>query len=86
MMDVEPFKHLTPVQDYVVIRAFTDYDGGVHPVGERWTYRGKGFLPYDDGLSLFVVIDGADHHIRMQWRDEEQGPIIETLTDHLVAA
>lgn len=85
-MQIERFQHLAPGHDYVVIRAFTDHDGDVHPVGERWTYRGKSFLPYEDGLSLFVVIGGVDHQIRMQWRAEEQGPIIDALTDYLATA
>jgi hypothetical protein len=78
-----PFAHLMPERDYVVARAFRDFDAGEHPVGEAWTYIGSSFLPYDDGLSLFVVIDGQRRQIRMQWRDEEQGPIIDHLQDYV---
>jgi Domain of unknown function (DUF3601) len=69
---------LRPGQRYTVIQAFRDYDGDDHPVGETWIFLGHNFLPYDDGLSLFVSKSGDDEwHIRMQWRPEEQGPIID---------
>jgi hypothetical protein len=70
---------------YRVTQSFTDYDGDVHPVGEEWTYLGYSFLPYDDGLSWFVSLDGAgEWHIRMQWREEEQAPVIDALPSYLV--
>ena len=63
---------------YEVVRAFTDFDGGEHPVGESWTFLGASFLPYDDGQSLFVSLDGErEWHIRMQWREEEQGAVLD---------
>ena len=77
------FMHLVSGQRYSVVRAFTDYDRDEHPVGETWTYIGSAFLPYDDGLSLFVEIDDKTRHIRMQWRNEEQGPIIDRLADYV---
>ena len=76
-----PFAHLWPQRDYVVVQAFRDFDGGMHEVGEGWTFIGSSFLPHDDGLSLFVVVDGQRRQIRMQWRDEAQGPIIDKLQD-----
>lgn len=82
----EAFKHLVSGRDYVVIQAFKDFDQGQHPVGERWTYIGSSFLPYDDGLSLFMEVDGKRRQVRMQWRDEEQGPIIDRLQDYVRAA
>ncbi len=80
-----PFKHLVTERDYVVVRSFVDFDSGQHLEGERWTFIGSSFLPYDDGLSLFVVIGGARRHIRMQWREEEQGPVIDRLEEFLQA-
>lgn len=80
------FKHLVPGRDYVVVPVFVDFDRGQHPVGERWTFIGSSFLPYDDGLSLFAVIDGQRSHIRMQWRKEEQGLVIDALQGYLQAA
>ncbi len=69
---------------YVVTRAFDDFDKVRHPVGEAWCFLGSNFLPYDDGLSLFVSLDGEQEwHIRMCWRPEDQGPIINALEDHV---
>lgn len=82
----EAFKHLIPGRDYVVVQAFTDFDHGEHPVGERWTFIGSSFLPYDDGLSLFLVLAGQRRQIRMQWRDEEQGPVIDALREYVQPA
>ena len=77
------FMHLVSGRRYTVVQAFADFDRDEHPVGEAWTYIGSAFLPYDDGLSLFVEIDDKTRHIRMQWRDEEQGPIIDRLKDYV---
>ena len=64
-----------------------DFDNAIHPVGESWIFLRSSFLPYDDGLSLFVSVDGkAERQIRMQWRDEEQGPIIDHLADYVTFA
>ena len=68
-------------QPYQVIKEFTDYDREVHPVGERWTYVGTAFLPYEDGLSLFVVKDGVELMYRLQLREEEQAGIINNFKD-----
>jgi hypothetical protein len=78
------FKHLIPGARYEVLRGFSDYDGKAHPTGEIWTFLGHNFLPHDDGLSLFVSLDG-DHewHIRLQWRDDQQGRLIDRLEDHI---
>jgi len=77
---------LHPGHSYRVTQAFRDYDGTIHPLGEQWTYLGYNFLPYDDGLSLFVSLDGEQEwHIRMQLRPEEQGPIVHDLSLYVVA-
>lgn len=81
-----PFKHLAPGRRYEVARAFTDFDGGQHRVGESWTYLTYSFLPYDDGLSLFATIDGNDQQVRMRWTAEDQGAVIDRLGDYLRAA
>lgn len=78
------FQHLFPGTRYEVATAFIDYDGVQHPVGEAWTYLGHSFLPHDDGLSLFVSFDGqSEWHIRLQWRPEAQGPLIDDLKGHI---
>lgn len=78
------FGPLKPGRRYQVVRAFDDYDRVRHEPGETWTFLGHNFLPYDDGLSLFVSLDGKQEwHIRMQWRDEEQGEVIGNLGDYV---
>ena len=66
---------------YRVVVAFEDYDRQVHPVGESWRFLRKGFVPYDDGLTLFVEKDGSETSIRLQWRSEAQGNIIDGFSD-----
>lgn len=75
---------LRPLATYRVVTAFIDYDKERHEVGERWKFLRKAFLPYDDGLSLFVEQDGRERHIRMQCREEEQRPIIDAFSDFVV--
>ena len=65
---------------YRVLREFTDFDGDAHRAGEEWTFLGSNFVPYEDGLSLFVSKDGvSEWQIRMQWRPEAQGPVLDRL-------
>jgi Domain of unknown function (DUF3601) len=80
------FKHLAVGARYAVVREFADFDGGIHPAGETWWFRGHNFLPYDDGLSLFVSLDGQrEWHIRLQWVPEQQGRIIDDLETYVRA-
>lgn len=74
--------NLTPGQEYLVTKPFVDYDGIVHGVGEVWTYRGTNFLPYEDGLTLHVTVNGAEAVYRLQWREEAQAAIIENFGDY----
>ena len=74
---------LTPGKTYHVIAGFEDYDGMIHPVGERWRFVGKNFLPYEDGLTLRIEQNGREISIRLQWRDETQGPIIDDFSDYV---
>jgi hypothetical protein len=79
-----PFQHLRPGARYVVRVAFRDYDGETHPEGESWVFRTHSFLPYEDGLSLFVSRpDGSERQIRLQWRPEAQAGIIDALDRHI---
>jgi len=74
------FGPLRPGRRYEVVQPFDDYDRVRHEIGEVWTFLGHNFLPHDDGLSLFVSLDGEQEwHIRMQWRPEEQGEVIGNL-------
>lgn len=69
-------------REYMVTRAFTDFDGQMRPAGERWVFKGYDFLPYDDGLTLFTEPGPG---VRLQWRPETQGAIIDNLGDYLSA-
>jgi hypothetical protein len=78
------FQHLVIGKRYRVVRAFTDFDRRGHPAGEEWTFEGHSFLPYDDGLSLFVQPDkGGAHQIRMRWTPEDQGPVVDALREYV---
>ena len=78
---------LTAGERYRVRRAFTDFDGDTHRPGEEWTFLGSSFLPYDDGLSLFVSFDGEQEwQIRMQWRPEAQGKVLDALSEYIEPA
>ena len=58
---------LTAGQKYRVVREFQDYDRQLHPEGEEWVFLRSSFLPYDDGMSWFVSIDGEhEWQIRLQ--------------------
>ncbi len=85
-MQTTTFGHLIVGRRYRVTRDFVDFDRGVHPVGGEWTFVGHSFLPYDDGLSLFVST-GGDHvrQIRMRWTPDDQGPIVDALRDYVMA-
>lgn len=55
----------------------------IHSVGESWRFLEKNFLPYDDGLSLFVEKDGQRTQFRFQWREESQAEIIDHFSDYV---
>jgi hypothetical protein len=79
-----PFRHLRSGARYEVVREFVDHGRDLHPVGEQWRYRGYSFLPYHDGLSLFVSLDDVrDWQIRLQWIPEEQADIVARLEQHI---
>lgn len=81
----QPYAHLVPGRRYHVVRAFVDHDGKAHPVGESWTFHRATFLPYEDGLSLFVAAPGSPpRQIRLQHRVEAEGPVIDALDRHLL--
>lgn len=77
---------LVPGQTYRVIKPFVDYDGTVHPVNESWRFVEKSFLPYEDGLSLFVERNTQTVSIRLQWREEAQAELIDNFSDFVVVA
>ena len=75
---------MTPGPTYRVVRPFTDFDGRRHAAGDLWTYRSESFLPYDDGLTLFVTINGQEAQIRMRVTPDDQGPIIDSFAEYLI--
>ncbi|MDH7974008.1 DUF3601 domain-containing protein [Sphingomonas sp. AR_OL41] len=81
------FQGLIVGGQYVVSAPFTDFDGDTHPAGEAWTFLGSAFQPHDDGLSLFVSLDGRQEwHIRLQWQPEAQAEIIDNLGRYVQSA
>lgn len=74
---------LVPGRIYIVIKAFTDYDGIIHSPGERWRFVEKNFLPYEDGLTLHVERNGRAETLRLQWREETQGQIIDDFSEYV---
>jgi len=77
---------LTPGQTYRVIKTFKDFDQITHSVGETWQFIEKNFLPYDDGLSLFVERNGQRIQYRLQWREDAQGEIIDNFSEFVEEA
>jgi hypothetical protein len=77
--------HLVPGRRYRVARPFVDFDGVDHPVGEEWLFLGSRYQVYDDGLSLFVSLDGEQEwHIRLRNTDPDQGALLAAFADHVV--
>ena len=86
-LDTSEFKGLRRGRRYRVAKAFRDFDGAEHTEGETWFFLGHAFLPYDDGLSLFVSLDGhREWHVRMRWTPDDQGQVIDSLEKFVVKA
>jgi len=76
---------LIPGRIYQVKVPFLDYDSNLHPVGERWSFIKNSFLPYEDGLTTWIEMDGRQSSFRLQWREETQGAIIDHFSDYVEA-
>jgi hypothetical protein len=72
---------LTAGRTYRVRKAFVDFDGTEHPVGETWRFLISSFVPYHDGLTLKVEINGTEKVFRFEWRSESQGDLIDRFSD-----
>jgi hypothetical protein len=71
---------------YRVMKAFTDFDGELHPEGEEWTFLRNAFLPYESGMTFFVSFDGREEsQIRLQWRPEAQSHVLDHLAEYVGA-
>lgn len=69
---------------YRVLKSFADYDGDAHSVGEEWVFLGYSFFPHEDGLSLFISLDGENEWmIRMQSRADQQGEVVNRLETYV---
>ena len=81
------FEFLKAGGRYKVCKRFADFDGDLHMPGEEWTFLGSSFAPHEDGLSLFISLDGSrEWQIRMMWRPEAQGRVIDELASYLKPA
>ncbi|MDO8329119.1 MAG: DUF3601 domain-containing protein [Fluviicoccus sp.] len=78
------YRHLKEGFTYRVAKEFRDYDHNLQSLGITLVFIGSNFVPYEDGLSLFVSINGIEQQIRLQCRPEEQKEIIENLEQYLV--
>ena len=74
---------LVPGTTYRVKTAFKDFDHISHNVGDSWRFVSKDFLPYDDGLTVHIERDGMAASIRLQWRDDAQGQIVDDFSDYV---
>ena len=85
-MNKTPFSafELKPNHVYRVIAPFRDFDGGLHPAGERWRYQSRNYFPYDAGMTLNVEGDGGLRSIRLQDYPEAQRGIIDSFSDFVV--
>ena len=72
------YQHLIPGSWYQIAKTFHDFDDLPRPRGTIFRYLGYRFLPYDDGLTLFVSFgDGNESTIRLQWRSGSQAEVLE---------
>lgn len=77
--------HLEPGRRYSVAREFADYDQDLHPVGESWIFLGYSFQHMDEGLSLYVSLDGEQEwYLPLQNGPEQQGEVMDYLEQYLV--
>ena len=75
---------LKPGQIYRVKAAFVDYDRKEHPVGETWRFVRHNFVPYDDGLTLYLEpLNETNGHrvIRLRCAPGDQEAIADHFSD-----
>ncbi len=80
------FQFLIPGRRYRVVKEFTDFDYFRHLVGEEWTFLGHSFLPHEDGMSFYISLDDREEWLLpLQWRNEQQGGVLDALGEHVRA-
>lgn len=72
-------------ETYQVIKEFADFDGKVHAAGETWVFEKTTYLPYNSGLSLFVVKNGRSVMHRFQDEPEKQQEILDNFMSYVEA-
>ncbi len=83
----KPYRYLRPGRLHHVVKAFTDHDGLLHPVGETWTFLRCDLFPYEDGVSWFVAtLDRREQQIRLQRRPYGEHGVLEYLDEHVLPA
>ena len=76
--------HLKPGKKYIVKREFRDYDDDRHPPGESWMFLGYSYQHMDEGLSLFVSIDGEQEwYLPLQGGSDKQGEVMDYLEQYI---
>jgi hypothetical protein len=75
--------NLKPGESYIVIKEFTDYDGNLHKVGERWIFEEIQYLPYHSGLSLNVIENGESVTYRFQDEPEQQQQLLNDFMNYV---
>lgn len=71
-------------QKYRVKKEFIDFDRYTHTVGETWVFRSANFVPYEDGLTIYVTdTNGVEKSFRLQWREGQQDEIINNFSDYV---
>ena len=69
---------------YRVVQPFSDYSGYLHPIGEEWMFLGYSFVPYDEGLSLFITFNQLEEwNIPMLYNENGQQDIIESFSEYI---
>ncbi len=77
--------NLKPGESYRVIKEFTDYDGNLHKVRERWIFVKIDYLPYHSGLSLNVIENGESITYRFQDEPDQQQLLLERFMNYVAA-
>ncbi len=78
------YNHLKSGKKYTIVKSFKDYDNYPYEEGNEIEFIGSNFVPYEDGLSLFVKYEQREKQIRLQLRSEEQQEIAHNLQEYLV--
>lgn len=76
--------HLEPGHRYVVVKEFLDNGKSLHPVGESWTFLGYNYHQMDEGLSLYVSLDGEQEwYLPLQGGADREGEVMDYLENYI---